>query len=102
MTLNYAALVRIKSRNPENDQKGTGFVFHHDEQGTYVMTCQHVVEQGCNGAARNPLVDGCESSVICEGNPDECDLAILHCDAPQLKTKPPLRLSRIDLPQDVL
>ena len=37
-------VVHIESSNKENRSFGTGFVIESNEQGTYVLTCQHVLD----------------------------------------------------------
>jgi len=37
-------IVHIESSNKENSSFGTGFVIESNKQGTYVLTCQHVLD----------------------------------------------------------
>jgi hypothetical protein len=98
----YDALVRITSREAGNSAAGSGFVIHHDEEGTYVVTCRHVLDQICGDGERLVLVDGEPARSICEGTVSECDLALLCCGASWLRTKPGLLLAESDLLLDFL
>ena len=87
---------------------GTGFIVHHDDHGTYIVTCRHVVFDGRQERpfSIEPLDPhdpkaSFDADVIfpCPGDlPDPLDsipdLAVLRCSASALGNRRPLRLGR--------
>ena len=45
-------IVHIESSNKENKSFGTGFVIESNEQGTYILTCEHVLT-----SVQNPVIE---------------------------------------------
>lgn len=79
----------ITSRDPENNQFGTGFVIHQDKSATYLVTCAHVVDDvGGTEAAIN--ADDSPAKVVAAGLADGLDMAVLRVEG--LHNYPPLPL----------
>ena len=63
-------IVHIESANEENSSFGTGFVIESNEQGTYVLTCQHVLD-----AVQDARIESKAVEVIAHS--DFLDMAII-------------------------
>jgi len=70
------AVVRITSADAENTDFGTGFVIAHDaaENGTFVVTCAHVV-RSVNPA---PMIYNLPATIVAIDQSERIDLAVLH------------------------
>ncbi len=55
---------------------GTGFAFYREQNYTYLLTCDHVVENV--GGEQNILVDGISAKVVEMGDIQGFDLAVLQ------------------------
>jgi len=64
----------VESNQQGNNNFGTGFIIHRDEQSTYFLTCAHVIE---SVGVENIQIDGISATVIATGTSDNLDLAIL-------------------------
>ena len=64
------SIVHIESKNKNNQSFGTGFVFHNDENGSYILTCQHVLDD-----VKIPVVDNVEATITAPC--DFIDMAVL-------------------------
>jgi hypothetical protein len=83
-----SSVVLITSSADDNSVYGTGFVAHRDEQGTYVLTCTHVVND--IGGKEFVKVDGIPATVIVSSSADDTDVAVLRVAG--LADRPRLRL----------
>lgn len=83
------SIVLITSITPEEDSFGTGFIIDRDEQGTYVLTCAHVVRDV--GGSEKVVVNGFPAETIASGERKGFDLAVLRVKG--LSSKPQLSLS---------
>jgi tetratricopeptide (TPR) repeat protein len=81
------SVVLITSSAHENKVYGTGFVVHRDEQGTYILTCTHVID----GVGGKELihVNDIPAQVIAASPADDADIAVLRLTG--LADKPLLR-----------
>lgn len=69
------SIVLITSNDPQLKGIGTGFVIHHDERISYVLTCAHIVaEVGGSGKVK---VDGHLAKEVASRDRYGCDLAVL-------------------------
>ena len=50
-------IVHIESSNKENKSFGTGFVIESNEQGTYILTCQHVLDSVQDASIESQAVE---------------------------------------------
>lgn len=50
-------IVHIESTNKQNKSFGTGFVIESNEQGTYILTCQHVLDSVQNASIESKTVE---------------------------------------------
>ncbi|MEI6775633.1 MAG: trypsin-like peptidase domain-containing protein [Chloroflexales bacterium] len=89
------AVVLVTSRT--SPRFGTGFIVHHDSQGTFVLTCAHVIEDvgGEAGAVVNHRPD-LPVSLIASGLGSGIDLAVIL--ARGLADRPVLQLSPDGVP----
>jgi trypsin-like peptidase len=86
------SLVLISSKSPTADNNfGTGFVIHEDEQSTIIVTCAHVVTEV--GGGDSLLVSQKTASIIASGERDGIDLTVLRVE--RLFNKTPLLLCAI-------
>ncbi len=81
--------VLITSSVPDNNYFGTGFVIHQDEDGTYLLTCAHVVQDV--GGPDEVVAGGNKASIVASGAEDGTDLAVLRTEG--LRDKLPLPLN---------
>ncbi len=70
------AVVLITSRADDNSAYGTGFVIHRDEQGAYVLTCTHVINDV--GGTELAKVNDIPATVIASGPADDVDVVVLR------------------------
>jgi branched-chain amino acid transport system substrate-binding protein len=96
------SVVLIKSSDPNNPHFGTGFLIHEDSQGTYILTCRHVIDDiGGPNQIRVQFTRASEgesvrkySEVLAQqkacGDEDDIDLAVLYIEG--LQNLPLLRL----------
>ena len=89
IALIYQSLVLIHSNEVGNRAIGTGFVIYQDTNGTYLLTCSHVVDDV--GGANNVMADGVPATVIASDDKNSFDLAVLRVE--ELWDKPVLNLS---------
>ncbi len=80
----------ITSADDSEPSFGTGFVIHHDQHATYLLTCAHVVRDV--GGRDKVKVGRLSATVDAIGNSNGCDLAILRVEG--YHEMPPLRLCR--------
>jgi hypothetical protein len=84
---------------------GTGFVIHHDIEGTYIVTCRHVVfNDSQKREFKIDLVDPARPAVQYDAEvifdprrehpSSTLDLAVLLCNAEPLRGRRPLKLGR--------
>ena len=64
------SIVHIESQKENNQSFGTGFIFHNDENGSYILTCQHVLDD-----VQIPVVNNAEATIIAPC--DFIDMAVL-------------------------
>ncbi len=88
-------IVHIESSNKENKSFGTGFVIESNEQGTYVLTCQHVLD-----AVQDARIESQTVEIIAHS--DFLDMAIIFLPSEnhkkmslQLDTCPNLSITSI-------
>src|ERR1700693_2795748 len=95
------SIVRIEGRS---SGAGTGFIIFQDDEATYILTCQHVVDFTVGSKEeRSMLIDGeYEAYPIHEapeGTPESLkrtpDLAVLKSNAKELRSKPALKLGPV-------
>lgn len=82
------SVFQIQSQDKNNSKFGTGFVFYVDEKGSYLATCNHVLEQ-----VENPLINNQVAKVIANGSEKNIDLAVLFLEGVFLKS---LKLQALD------
>ena len=63
----------IKSNDGNNKSMGTGFVIHQDSFGSYILTCNHVIEQ-----VQTPKLENVEAEVELKYSDEVLDLALLY------------------------
>src|SRR5215216_4068113 len=69
----------VTSKDPSNPRLGTAFAVHRDEEGTYFLTCQHVVTDV--GGPDQTLIDNRPVKPIASGSVGGFDdLAVLRVD----------------------
>jgi len=73
------SIVNIESVT--NSSFGTGFVIDSDENGVYILTCKHVLED-----VVHPIVDAVMAKVVAED--DFIDMVVLYVSKLQLKVFP--------------
>jgi len=83
-----AAILPIRSQDPNNRRFGTGFIIKHDAQYSYLLTCRHVIED-VGGAAQIQINDH-TAELIVQGESQGIDLALIKCP---LLSLPSLQLS---------
>jgi len=82
------SIVSIESAKREIDSFGTGFVIHNDENGAYVLTCQHVVDD-----VQEPMVNEVIAQVVTQSK--FIDMSIIF--VPKLRVNPlPLQVDPCD------
>ncbi|GHO63501.1 hypothetical protein KSC_023930 [Ktedonobacter sp. SOSP1-52] len=69
------SVVLITSGADGNNVYGTGFVVHRDEQGTYLLTCTHVIDDV--GGKELVRVNNIPAKVITSAPVDGADVAVL-------------------------
>lgn len=74
----------VKIESIENDSFGTGFIVERDENGVFVLTCQHILDD-----VKKPVIDSVLASVVTQDN--FLDMALLY--VPKL-TQSPLTLQK--------
>ena len=74
----------VKIESIENDSFGTGFIVERDENGVFVLTCQHILDD-----VKKPVIDSVLASVVTQDN--FLDMALLY--VPKL-TQTPLTLQK--------
>jgi len=52
------SIVHIESKNKNNQSFGTGFIFHNNQNGSYILTCQHVLDD-----VKIPVIDNVEATI---------------------------------------
>src|SRR5687767_11446070 len=70
------SVVLITSSEPAIDAFGTGFVVHRDEQGSYVVTCAHVIRDV--GGPETTKAADLPATVVAIGDDDVLDLAVVR------------------------
>ncbi|MCP4346186.1 MAG: trypsin-like peptidase domain-containing protein [Desulfobacterales bacterium] len=65
----------ITSKDPNNKKFGTGFAIHQDKQGSYFLTCMHVIN---DVGPDQVIVGGHTAEVIAFGSDDTFDMAVLR------------------------
>jgi hypothetical protein len=90
-------IVLISSRDSGNHFFGTGFIFYRDQEGTYVLTCAHVVKDV--GGEDNVAVSSFPAKIVAYGGQIHdskeagLDLAVLRVDDSLGKSGLTLRLA---------
>lgn len=92
MTTTQPPIVLIQSAAQGNKAFGTGFIFQHSDEHTYILTCAHVVRDV--GGTQSVLVNQQPATVVALGEDNALDLAVLQI--PPLANRPPLRLQATD------
>jgi len=64
------SIVHIESKYRNNPSFGTGFVFYNNKSGSYILTCQHVLD-----AVEIPMVDNVEATITAPC--DFIDMAVI-------------------------
>ena len=67
------SILLIQSCDNKNQSMGTGFVCYQDKNGSYILTCSHVLED-----VVTPKVDGITAEVVADGASQDIDLALLY------------------------
>ena len=100
--IDLTALVRITGKS--HGGHGTGFIIRHADDGTYILTCRHVVDEVTSqeDRARVVLIDEKYDAEPIFYPPDNGgpDLAVLRCTAPELREHRPLQLGQPTLKMD--
>ncbi len=65
------SILQIESQNSNNQSFGTGFVIDTDDNGVYILTCSHVVED-----VQTPVVENMKAELIAKS--DFIDMAVLY------------------------
>src|SRR5262245_18739861 len=88
------SVVRVTGR--ASNAQGTGFVIWHQDAATYVVTCRHVVDDAAaSDGQRTVLIDGHEAWPRYESSTSDFDLSVLVSEAPELRSRPALKLGRV-------
>jgi hypothetical protein len=85
------SVILITSSDPNLQKRrvfGTGFIIHHTDEATYLLTCAHVVRDV--GGVEKVLADSIAATVVANGESEGFDLAVLRM---QRVWRPALRLS---------
>lgn len=72
------SIIRLVSADSANSRFGTGFVFHRDNNSTYILTCAHVIQ--AIGGPNMIIAEGYKASLVLSGDDDDIDLAIIKID----------------------
>ena len=72
------SIVHIKSQKENNQSFGTGFVFYRTKEGSYILTCQHVLDD-----VEIPVVDNVEATITAPC--DFIDMAVIFLPNIQLQ-----------------
>ena len=72
------SVILIVSKDENNKRFGTGFVIHHGVDGTFILTCSHVVRDV--GGKKQVCSGGWNARVIVDGADMGVDLAVLQID----------------------
>jgi len=70
------SIVLIESQQPDNTAIGSGFIVHHADAATYVVTCAHVVRDV--GGPEQIKVAALAATVVAIGEDNGLDLAVLR------------------------
>jgi hypothetical protein len=84
----WDSCILITSKNLDNQRFGTGFLVHHSEQKSYIVTCAHVISDV--GGTDLIEADGKSAAVVNIGADDGLDLAVIEID--KLLSKPIIKL----------
>jgi hypothetical protein len=80
-------------KSTQNKSFGTGFCVARDEQGSFLVTCKHVVE-ACQQDALE--VNGLQTEVVAISDRDDIDLALLYVNALVEVVTLPLQCSSVE------
>jgi TIR domain-containing protein/trypsin-like peptidase len=69
------AVVLITSKTEKNNVYGTGFVVYRNEQGTYVLTCTHIIDDA--GGKECVKVNNISATVVASSPASSIDIAVL-------------------------
>lgn len=83
------SVVLIVSADPLINRFGTGFVIYHDEQGDYVLTCEHVVRDV--GGPDKVESGGVAGALVASGAALGVDIAVLRFKSLGYRPTLPLR-----------
>ena len=85
------SIVFISSQNHTQPSSfGTGFVFYQNEEYSYILTCFHVLE-AVGSSSDKIYIDGMSASIVCSGEDQGIDLAVVK--VVRLLNKQPIALS---------
>jgi hypothetical protein len=86
------AVIQITSSNSNNKNFGTGFIFHRDNLGTYVLMCAHVIYDLVGKVGEDQiLASGLPANIVALGEVDGFDLVVLRVSG--LESRPLLHLN---------
>jgi len=93
--MNLATTIALVSSSTDPKAFGTGFVVHHDDDWSYLVTCAHVLRdiEAKQTDATRILVNSLAAKVVAQGEIDAIDLAVLR--VPRLFDREPLPLGRL-------
>lgn len=69
-------IVLITSKDPKNNNFGTGFVIHQDDYSSYILTCAHVIKD--LGGPSQVVVGSYLAELVIKDIDNEFDLAVLR------------------------
>jgi hypothetical protein len=76
-----SSIVHIESSNKQNKSFGTGFVIDNDEDGAYILTCQHVLNEVNTATVEEQAVEIVATS-------DFLDMAVVYVKALKVPALP--------------